>query len=302
MTPSKLEKAILLTVSYSSVFDFPLKKEEIKWRLIGAQDFPPQNFEKILAKLVKKKLLFEEAGFYFLKNSKKSIVLRKKRKKIALKKRSDARRFADFAQKIPFIKAIIITGSLSTNNTDFNDDIDWLIITTKRRLWIVRPLVLLISILFGKRRQKNGGHKDNSWCFNMFLEEGSLALPPSKRNIYTAHEVCQADFIFDRGGMKRVFMVENRWLGKYLPLFYKKELEGAPQKSGEIRGRGPKVRREFFLDSLNGIFYWLQYNYMKNHITKEVVRESLAFFHPRDTRGKVLKEWEKIVRKTIYDS
>lgn len=322
MTPSKLEKAILLTVSYSNIFDFPLKKEEIKRRLIGSVTPSFRNLEKILAGLIEKKLLFEKEGFYFLKSSKNTVSSRKRREKIALKKSLDAQKFINFARKIPFIKAIVVTGSLSTNNTNLNDDVDWLIISSKHRLWIARPLVLLVSTLFNRRRRRNGDHRDNSWCFNMLMEESSLSLPLSKKNIYTAYEVCQAKFVFDRGSVEELFLRKNRWASERLANFYEKRREETDNKISEGVNKNANERSLFgfftssrrdsvsafrmigrlwerFIDELNRIFYIIQYQYMKKNITNETVTLEFAFFHPRDTRGKIMKKWRKILQKAV---
>lgn len=305
MVLNKLEKAILLSISYSSVFDFPLKTAEIKLRLIGTKNVSSQDLKKTLIKLCKKKFLLEEKGFYFLPNFRKNLVLREKRAKIAFSKRKEAQKFVNFAKRILFIKAIAITGSLSTSNTNLNDDVDWLIMTAPQRLWLTRPLVLLIGILFSKKRHRNGDHKDNSWCFNMFLEETSLGLPYNKRNIYTAHEVCQADFVFSKDGEEGLFLGENRWVKRYLPGFYQERIAEAFEKHKKISAKKTKAKKTeklwlgWLLDLINKLFYKIQYWYMKNHMTEELVQENRAFFHPRDTKREIMRKWQQILRKEI---
>ena len=40
----------------------------------------------------------------------------------------------------------------------------------------------------------------------------------------------------------------------------------------------------------------IQYQYMRNAITREVVKKDLALFHPRDTHGNILIKWKKILK------
>jgi hypothetical protein len=45
--------------------------------------------------------------------------------------------------------------------------------------------------------------------------------------------------------------------------------------------------------------YKLQWWYMKRKITREVIGEHVAFFHPRDTSGVVLKKYEEILKPIL---
>lgn len=294
MSLSGLERAVLLSISYSSIFSFPLTSQEIWLRLIYKNPTSYQKVKEILLTLVSKNVIKTD-GIYYTISEISLFKIRKLRQKFSNLKRREAEIFVKKAKLIPFIKAIVITGSLSVNNAKENDDIDWLIITRKDTLWIVRPLIILLATFFGKRRERSGNHRDNSWCFNMFLSEDSLQVAVKNKNIYTAFEVFQADFVYDKDDLERKFLAKNSWVKKYLPNYWQKKNSKVDLNRScyyKEDNKDPLSTLSF----LNKVFFFIQYQYMKKAMTREVVQINRALFHPRDTHGNVLEKWKEILQ------
>ncbi|NCN87518.1 MAG: hypothetical protein GW941_01330 [Candidatus Pacebacteria bacterium] len=295
MTLSSFEKAVLLSISYSSVFSFPLTSREIWLRLIYKQPISHQRVKEVLDSLILKNII-QTNGKYFSILDDCSTDIRKISQNFSNLKRSEADSFVDKARLIPFIKAIVITGSVSVNNAKQNDDIDWLIITKKDTLWIVRPLVILLAIISGKRRERNGNHRDNSWCFNMFLSEESLEVIDKNKNIYTAYELFQADFVYDQGGIERKFLANNSWAKKYLANYWlEKNKRLTLDKVCFCEEKNANLTQCF--KYLNIVSFYIQYQYMKKAITREIVQIDKALFHPRNTHRNILTQWKKIIKQ-----
>ncbi|NCN03907.1 MAG: hypothetical protein GW942_02435 [Candidatus Pacebacteria bacterium] len=294
MSFTGLERAIILSISYSSIFSHPLSCPEIWLRLVIRKPVFYKKVREALSELVSKKIIITDGQYYTLSDS-TFFSIRKKRHQLSLSKRSEATLFVKKARLIPFVKALIITGSVSVNNAKENDDIDWLIITQKHTLWIVRPLVILLATFFGKRRERNGNHRDNSWCFNMFLSEDCLQVADKNKNIYTAYEVFQADFVYDQNNIESKFLGENSWVKKYLPNYW---LEKNKKIDLIESSNCKKISNKdlSFFSIINKLLFFIQYQYMKKAITREVVQINKALFHPRNTHGEVLKKWKEIVR------
>lgn len=298
MSLNGLEKAIILSVSYSNLFLTPLSGEEIWLRLITKKKISLKIVKKTLAKLVQKGLINKDGDCYFIVD-KKLPTIKAKRVKYSKEKLIEANLLINKAKLIPFVKAIVITGSLSVSNAKKNDDIDWLIITSKNTLWLTRPLIILIASFYGKRRERSGNHRDNSWCFNMFMTEDHLTISQRTRNIYTAYEVCQAKFIYDIANIEETFLKNNSWVGKYLNNFFKFRLNKAKSRlvNKDRNDESYKNIAGAFLSILNKALFYGQYLYMKKGITREVVKINTAFFHPRDTSSRVLKKWKQVILK-----
>ncbi len=266
-----MRDAILKTLVYSDIFDYPLRLDEIEKYLIGTRAGEI---------LIDRKLIGGKEGFYFLKGREEIVELRKKRAEWSRKKLEIAERTAEKLKIIPLIKMIGITGALSMENCQEEDDIDLLIIARANCLWLTRLLILLASPLLGiKRRKPADISVKDKICFNLFLEENHLEIKPE--NLFLAHEVCQVKPVFDRNNTYEKFLNENRWVNKYLP-------NAAGISKVKYQKSKPKLKtKNLFLYFFNLIAFYLQYLYMKPKMTVERVNLYQAFFHPQNLQPSI---------------
>ena len=189
---------MLKTVAYADVFDYPLTAKEIKQWLIKGESFTKDS-----------------PYWNYLPGRKNLIFLRRRRERFSRLKWPLAYRAAKILRIIPWVKLVAVTGALAMNNADKNDDIDLMIITSKNRLWLTRLLasILLFPHLRGGRMDSS--KVSNKLCLNLWLDETALAI--KQRNLYIAHEICQAKPIFDREGTYQKFIAANLWYKKFLP-------------------------------------------------------------------------------------
>lgn len=195
-----MKKAILRTLAYADVFDYPLTAEELYRFLIGQKGRPDY-----------------QDGFYFLKGRQGIVALRKKRERWSKEKLKIAQRVAKWLRLVPTIKMVAVTGALAISNSDKEDDIDLLIVTSKNRLWLTRLLtVLLVELVAQRRRPKDKEIKDKI-CLNMFLDEAHLGVPKKEQDLFSAHEVCQLKPLWEREGVYQKFLKKNQWVKQFLP-------------------------------------------------------------------------------------
>jgi hypothetical protein len=300
---SSLQRRQLLTLAYSQQFSYPLKPFELYIRLLSDSDVSLTSFLSELQYLLRNSFIVYKNGFLFLPNISKSnidklLAVRKERTTFSIKKWNDAYQFVKIAQYIPFISGVAVIGSLSVNNTIKDDDVDFLIVTEKNRLWITRLLVIIFATYLGKRRSFAQEEK-NSWCFNLWLEESDIKLPVSSRSIYEAFEVSQTIWIYSKNSVESLYYRSNRWVKKFI--FNYKLVSQLNQKK-IIR---PKfiIQRVPFLSNLLDVFnyctYIFQYLYMKRHMTREKVSLTHAFFHPRDTKTLIFSRWKKTLLEML---
>ncbi|OIN88915.1 hypothetical protein COW80_03425 [Candidatus Beckwithbacteria bacterium CG22_combo_CG10-13_8_21_14_all_01_47_9] len=182
------------TIAYADIFDYPLTASEVNLWLIKGDSLAP----------VKK-------GYYYLPGREGLIALRRHRERFSQLKWPMAYRTAKILSFIPSVKLVAVTGALAMNNADKNDDIDLMIITAKNRLWLTR---LLASILLFSHL-RHGQKIYNKLCLNLWLDETNLAI--KQRNLYIAHEICQARSVLDRDGTYQKFIKANLWYKQFLP-------------------------------------------------------------------------------------
>src|SRR5260221_11194131 len=121
------EHAILKTLTYGDIFDYPLTKEELWKYLISDKPITRKAFEEEIEE-PRCRGFASATGFYFKKGRGKIVTLRKKREKISERKLEIARSVCNFLKLIPTIQFIGISGGLAMSNADAKDDIDLFII------------------------------------------------------------------------------------------------------------------------------------------------------------------------------
>lgn len=285
-------QAIIKTLAYSDLFDYPLTQTEIWQRLIApeASAISKKLFDSALEKLVKSKTVASDNNFYFLPHRNKICQLRKQREKISREKKGQAVRLISWLQKIPLIQMIALTGALAMKNADKEDDIDLLIITSRHRLWLTRLLLTGLTDFLGIRRRPGQKSAQDKLCLNIFLDSNALVLTSEKRNLYTAYEIVQIEPILDRKDIYRKFLWRNHgWIKRYLPNFFKTEKKPINFNSEPLMLETQKP----WFDLLESLAYKLQIWYMKPRLTRETVTAKTAFFHPQDRSQKILNDFKR---------
>jgi len=208
-----MERAILQTLCYHDIFDYPLTLEEIHRFLIGKK----ASLKKIQLTIRHSPYAICQQGFYFLSGREKIVAIRKRREKYSRKKFLIAKKATRFLRLIPTIKMIAITGALAVNNVKEEDDIDFLIVASKNRLWLTRIQAVLLIELFASRPQLDKGRLQDTICLNIFLDENYLQMPKEKQNLFVAHELVQMKLLWQKDNVYQKILKENQWVKKFLP-------------------------------------------------------------------------------------
>jgi len=224
---TSLEKSILATIVYYNVLDRPLNAWEIfRYRINCCHEdnktsHNKENLESIFDTLENslelKKIISEKNGFYFLHGRESIIKKRIERQKMADKKWKKTRRVIRFLQLIPFIRLVMVSGSLAMNNTKNESDIDLLIVSKFGRIWTCRGLATIFIHLIGQRR-----HDDltkNRFCLNHYLTDHSLKIP--FRSLYNSQTYSHLTPIWEEKPplLYKQFQKANSWVGDYLFLY-----------------------------------------------------------------------------------
>lgn len=276
-----LQYAILRTICYADVFDFALSVEELCTNTISPVPITKSAIERVLAQTSG---TIQRRGYVCLKDRSSAIARRFNTRALVGEKMRQAQEIVQTIGWIPTISAMFVTGSLAAGNVRKKEDIDVMIVTKPGWLWTTRAAVVLIATLAGKYRRKSMTRTSDTWCFNLWLDEHALAVPPSARNLYTAHEVVQAKPIMDRAHISERFLAANTWVKRHLA----NAMVGVaiPLKAAGKHSMYPIER----------VFYTMQTAYMASAKTVEKVGEGFAFFHPRNTAALVLKAYRKRLR------
>lgn len=298
-----LLRQILLTLSYSDQFKFPLTTRELVGRVLAPTqgklpEFSASSWFAAMHLLLQQRRIAHRAGFWSLPLAEETSSQYELRWKNALhteKKLADSAWLLTFFQYLPWVRAVAITGSAAVASAGPDDDLDFLIVTAHNRLWLVRAIAVLLAFFAGKRRTWQKEEPD-SWCFNLWLEEDQLVMPFESRSVYTAYEVVQAGWVVDKDQVVRRFRLGNNWSNHFLP--YTAVL-GYPSKPlpQPITGGADVVLTVLDpgLSLINFLSYLVQRLYMRGHQTREKVALPYAFFHPRDTKKSIYANWRSSI-------
>ncbi len=201
-----IERAIILTVAYADVFDFPMTRREIHRYLINVQASLETVNQALDAGQHTTRLLTFQQGYFTLRGRESIVETRQRRTAIANRLWPKARFYGKLIALLPFTRMVAVTGALAVGNTDREADIDFMIVTQPGRMWLCRAMVILLVRLAALR--------SDTICPNLFVSEKAMIY--DRRDLYTAHEMVQMSPL---AGHKiyQSMMSLNTWTLDYLP-------------------------------------------------------------------------------------
>ncbi len=198
---SPLERAILETLAYSDVFDYPLTLDELHRFLTF-----PATVNEIQECMIGMKNITFANGYYFLAGRSEIVDIRNQREENSRKAFRRAMFYGRILGRLPFIRMVALTGSLAMLNLSKNRDMDYMLVAKPGRVWTARAFALLlarVTRLFG-----------DVICPNVIVSENALEW--NERNLYTAREFAQMIPVGGEDVFHRLRVV-NRWVEDVLP-------------------------------------------------------------------------------------
>jgi predicted nucleotidyltransferase len=294
---NNIEVAILKTLAYYSIFDYPLTESEIRSNIHLKRNGEPLNGGQ-LSSLVDKGIVFQFDNFYSLNNNYDLIKERLRGNKQAEQWMKKARRFSKLISWFPYVRGVSLSGSLSKGYLGEDPDIDYFIITEPGRLWLTRTSLVVFKRIFLANSHKY-------FCVNYFIDSQNLEL--EEKNIFTATELATLIPVYDED-TKREFFEKNTWVRDFLPNYKIKEVtESMRSKPGLA-----KKFLEWVFDNKLG-------NYLDDYCMKKTTRhwsnkfkekfseddfeltfksgKEVSKHHPRNFQKYVLESYQKKIRE-----
>jgi hypothetical protein len=252
-----VQQAVMSVLQYYSIFNYPLKAEEI-------YEYSPQACTQAaiytaLNELVLYKAIFRYNEYYSPTAEIQQQVSKRIRGNIqAALMQPSAAKTGRFIYSFPFVRFVGISGSLSKGYAQHDSDFDYFIVTASNRLWICRTILHLFKKLTFLAGQQ---HK---FCMNYFLDESSLEL--EEKNRFTAIELVSMIPVNGERVYEKL-MEKNGWLHKYLPNI---------RTNYTIAGRKDKALIKSAMESVAKLFFPEMLNRKLMHITDRRWRKKWA--------------------------
>lgn len=215
-------QAILRTIAYYDVFSYPLTAHEV-WRWIypavgqGVDGWTREDCETALQDLVTNGQLSRKEEFFFLPGREELVAIRHERLTRSTKLWSRAASTARFLELVPFIRMVAVVNTLALSNVRPESDIDLLIITAPRHIWITRLIVTFIVSLLGYRR--HGTKVAGRICLSFYATTEGMdfsELQSRHPDTHLAFWTSQTVPLIDDGTYEK-FRTANAWVTRIMP-------------------------------------------------------------------------------------
>lgn len=314
---SQAEKAIFATIAYYDYFNYPLTAGEVYCYLMKLEDSikndrvaPDQElkFSEIIEILDNSeklgKLIEQKNGLYFLRGREGMIKQRIQKKKLMDQKFKKIKWILGAASYFPFVRLIMLSGSMGLGNPLKESDVDLLVVAKHGRIWTARAILTFFALMFGAYRHT--GRTKNRLCLNHYITDQSLGIDfgnPYKAEEYLNLLPLAGDFdIYDD------FFRKNSWMKDYTH-----SVSGSLGKNLRLMGEKriyEKIKYffEFLLSGYAGDSFercmrkFQIYFIEKNPLTKSPharirYNDDNLVFHPVLVEPEVVGQWkEKIAR------
>jgi len=203
----EVDRAILRTVLYTSLFQSPLTVAELHRALMDVGVDRLEIRWRLRQGFLRSRLEFDGEHVY-PRGREAWLDLRRERKQ-----RTDAlldahRRLLDLVAGFPFVRLLALSGGCAHENAT-DSDVDVFLVVRRGRVWAVCLALMLLSKALGRRR---------TLCVNYLVDEDALALP--ERDLFTAAKIVGLRPL--AGGATFVQFVEaNAWVAERFPNFFR---------------------------------------------------------------------------------
>jgi hypothetical protein len=203
-----IEAAILRTVLYADVFNFPLTAAELHHFLIHDRPITLTEIESALRESSVLQSHLEQHGAYWVMAGRGDLLaVRGAREAASGRLWPLAQHYGTWLARLPFVRMVALTGALSVRNAAHgDDDLDYLLITAAGRVWTARACAILL-VRWARLRGAQV-------CPNYVLAE--TALVQQGQDIFLAHEVVQMVPLFGEAHY-RAFRHANDWTAQQMP-------------------------------------------------------------------------------------
>lgn len=214
MTPWTVQElAVLRTVVYASLFDYPVTLDQLQHSLVGIRGSKAAITAWWQSSELLQRTVEYRDGLFFPAGRSDLIATRARRERVSRALLDRDRRILAMLAKVPFVRMVALSGSLAHLNAEGSADLDLFVITAPHRVWCVTLAVLVLSRLCGWRRHL---------CLNYVVSEEAMKIVPE--DLFTANQIIHLRPVFGERVFER-FVRANDFVRDHYPNF---ELPASP--------------------------------------------------------------------------
>jgi hypothetical protein len=275
------DRAILRTVVYAGLFQFPLSLDELERRLMDASLDARAIRSRLRAPFLRDRLGVTE-GLVHPRGREAWVELRRQRGARAEALILRHRRALALLARCPFVRLAALSGGCAHGNAT-DEDVDVFLVVKRSRAWCVFGAVMLMAKVFGLRR---------TLCVNYVVDEAAQSLP--EHDLFTASEIVSLRPLAGAEGYER-FLAANAWVFDLFPNFAR-----YPRETGGVGPAGAPRWCEALLElGPAPVLEWSARRVLGAYLTKKarggrgvVLEASRLKLHMHDHRPELLTAFD----------
>lgn len=166
---SDIHEAIINTLCFFDVLEYPLTEEELRERLPLGRDVDIDEVRVAIARLINDGRVVRDGTFITLPSSKYYCQQRRDGEIEHDELMRRARKWAWIFRWVPFVEEVYLCNSLALAQADKESDIDVFVVMKNGRMFLGRFFLLLIFHILGLRR--HGKCVTGRFCFSFLVDD-----------------------------------------------------------------------------------------------------------------------------------
>jgi len=201
------ELAVLRSIVYASLFDYPLTLAQLESSLLGVRASAAAIASWLRNSELLQSAIEHRDGLYFPAGQSALVKTRARREALSRELLDRDQRVLRLISNMPFVRMVALSGSLAHLNAEGSADLDLFVITTPQRVWSVTLAALVLTKLLRCRKHL---------CMNYVVSEHALAIEP--QDLFSANQIIHLRPVIGHRVFER-FVKANPFVRDYYPNF-----------------------------------------------------------------------------------
>ncbi len=230
---TKLSQSIIKTLAFFSLYDLPIHRERL-YELLDIR-VDRLDFEREVNILINRGSVFDKGGLVALaylpdRQAGGPVSKYERNQNEIAKKKEKVNQYFGWLSLLPFVRQISIINSLAIGNADSESDIDFFVVTSPRRLYFVRSVIIVLFRALGVYKTRH--HIADRFCFGFFVSANNLNLKHlllKPADPYLVFWLASMQPLISQNSYLRLIQANN-WIYEHLPNFDPQSRIGSVRK------------------------------------------------------------------------
>jgi hypothetical protein len=205
---SDAERAIVRSVLYASLFDYPLTLAQLRQTLIESEQTATEILAAYAGSDALRAAIDSQDGFFFPAGRDWLITERRRREARSRRFIASHRLLLALISALPYVRLVALSGSIAHMNLEGSGDLDLFIVTRGRRVWSVTVAIVLLAKLLGRRK---------TLCANFVVADSALRFEP--QDLFSASQIIHLKPLIGRDVYRRL-LADNPFVARFYPNFH----------------------------------------------------------------------------------